>query len=92
MLSSLFTLHDFPLLFSVHITIRVQHLFRFILCFFIVNLNSDLSELDLDEMFSVRNEDELRELTERLHSYISKIRDLRMGATTVDVHGFFKVK
>lgn len=43
-------------------------------------------------MFSPRNDGELKELTERLHSYIKKMRDLRNGAPDLDSHNFFKVR
>lgn len=52
---------------------------------------SELELLDLDKMFSPRNEDEMKELTERLHSYIKKMRELRTGAPALDTNNFFKV-
>lgn len=52
---------------------------------------TELNETNIDEMFSPRNEGELKELTERLHSYIAKMRDLRNGAPQLDSHNFFKV-
>lgn len=54
-------------------------------------LNAELNQTNIDEMFSPRNEGELKELTERLHSYIGKMRELRNGAPTLDSNNFFKV-
>lgn len=51
----------------------------------------ELELLDLDKMFSPRNDDEMKELTERLHSYIKKMRELRTGAPALDTNNFFKV-
>ena len=52
---------------------------------------TELDETEIDVMFSPRNEGELKELTERLHSYIAKMRELRNGAPHLDSHNFFKV-
>ena len=47
--------------------------------------------MNIDEMFSPRDDVEMKLLTERLHSYIKRIRELRSGAQSVDSHSFFKV-
>ena len=51
----------------------------------------EFEDMNIDEMFSPRDDVEMKLLTERLHSYIKRIRELRSGAQSVDSHSFFKV-
>ena len=48
-------------------------------------------KMNIDGMISVKDGVEVKELTERLHSYIKRMRELHNGSYTVKTQSFYKV-